>query len=80
MSHTLAATATAAVVLTGYLVACWMWPFAACMRCKGEGKFKSPWGGSWRKCRRCRGSGERLRVGRRLWNAWAKTLSKGTKS
>lgn len=67
-------------VAAAYIGACCLWPFAACGRCKGEGKFKSPFGGSWRKCRRCKGSGERVRVGRRVWTWWTETWSKGTKS
>ncbi len=58
----------ALVVAGGYLVACWIWPFAACWRCKGAGKFLSPSGRAWRYCRRCNGRGARLRVGRRVWN------------
>lgn len=50
-----------------YVFACWWWPFAACGKCEGVGKFRSPSGRAWRKCRRCKGSGERVRVGRRLW-------------
>ncbi len=52
-----------------YLLACWIWPFAACRKCDGLGRFHSWWGGSWRKCRRCKGSGERLRFGHRVVNA-----------
>jgi hypothetical protein len=58
----------ALLVAGGYLVACWIWPFAACMRCKGAGKFRSPSGRAWRYCRRCNGRGARLRIGRRIWN------------
>ncbi len=58
----------ALVVAGGYLAACWIWPFAACMRCKGAGKFLSPSGRAWRYCRRCNGRGARLRIGRRVWN------------
>ena len=66
------------VVLVGYVVVCAVWPFANCRRCGGEGKFLSPFGGSWRRCKRCSGSGERVRVGRRLWTWWTATWSKGT--
>jgi hypothetical protein len=61
----------AAVVVTaaGHAVACWLWPFAACWRCKGAGKFHAWWGGNaWRYCRRCGGKGARLRFGRRAYN------------
>jgi hypothetical protein len=54
-----------------YLLACWWWPFAPCVRCSGLGKFHSWWGSgkAWRKCRLCKGTGDRLRVGRRVWNS-----------
>lgn len=59
----------AAVWLLGYLAACWWWPFKACRRCQGRGRFRSPGRKAWRLCRRCKGSGARLRTGRRLINA-----------
>lgn len=61
------AVAAAVVWLGGYVVACLIWPFAACLKCKGGGRFRSPTGKAWRLCRRCKGSGTRVRVGRRLW-------------
>jgi hypothetical protein len=57
----------AAVICPVYAVQCWWWPFAACRKCEGVGKFRSPSGRAWRRCRRCKGSGERVRIGRRLW-------------
>ena len=50
----------------GYVVACWIWPFAACRKCDGSGKFRSPSGRAWRLCRRCKGSGKRVRYGVRI--------------
>lgn len=69
MSPELIGWAAAAAVVAGvwYVMACAVWPFAACRKCEGAGKFRSPSGRSWRRCRRCKGSGERVRVGRRLW-------------
>jgi hypothetical protein len=58
----------ATVLLAGYLLACWLWPFSSCLVCGGNGKRRSPSGRAWRNCRRCRGTGTRLRVGRHLWN------------
>lgn len=52
----------------GYLVACRIWPYTSCRRCKGHGRFRSPSGRAWRHCRRCKGSGSRVRTGRRIWN------------
>lgn len=62
------ATAIAVVAGVGYILACWLWPFTACGKCKGSGKFRSPSGRAWRLCRRCKGSGARLRTGRRITN------------
>jgi hypothetical protein len=67
MTLIIAATATLAA---GYLIACAIWPFASCWHCE-QGKKRSPSGKAWRTCRRCKGSGARLRIGRRLWNAWS---------
>lgn len=47
-----------------YLIACWLWPWTRCWRCKGTGKFRSPTGRAWRDCPRCDGRGKRLRIGR----------------
>jgi len=68
MTPTLAATLAATVLAAGYLLACWIWPFAACLTCSGDGKRRSPSGKAWRTCKRCGGSGARLRIGRRVWN------------
>lgn len=52
-----------------YGLACLIWPFRECRKCQGVGKFRARWGGrGWRRCPRCKGSGERLRLGRRVWN------------
>jgi hypothetical protein len=50
----------------GYVIACWIWPFAACRKCDGAGKFASPSGRAWRNCKRCKGSGKRVRGGVRV--------------
>lgn len=72
----LALTATAAVLLwaAGYLAACWLFPFAACRRCDGSGKKRSPSGRAWRRCKRCKGTGARLRIGRKITNRMRGTL------
>lgn len=69
----------APVVLAGYLLTCAWWPLAACFRCRGDGKLRSPTGKSWRRCTRCKGSGERLRVGRLLWNRWCGVRNAGAR-
>jgi DnaJ-class molecular chaperone len=57
--------------VAGYFVACRIWPFTACRKCGGNGKRRSPSGRAFRRCPRCKGKGERLRTGRRVWNALA---------
>jgi hypothetical protein len=61
------------LVVAGYVLACWWWPFVACKRCDGTGKRRSWWGGSFRLCRRCKGTARRLRTGRRVFN-WLRVL------
>lgn len=56
----------------GYVVACRLWPFGACRKCEGRGRFLSPSGRAWRHCRKCKGSGARVRAGRRAWTALMK--------
>jgi hypothetical protein len=52
-----------------YGLACAIWPYAACGRCEGAGKIRSPGGKAWRACPRCHRTGERLRWGRRLFGS-----------
>lgn len=54
------------VWLAGYALACWLWPFRRCPRCKGTGKRFSPSGKAFGNCWRCKGSGRRIRLGRRV--------------
>ena len=56
------------IITLGYAATCAFWPFAACHRCEGAGKRRSPSGRSWRYCHHCKGTGARLRTGRRAWN------------
>jgi hypothetical protein len=60
----------AMVWAAGYFVACSLWPFTNCRRCKGDGKKRSPSGRNWRPCKKCKGTGRRVRTGRRFWT-WA---------
>lgn len=69
MSAYLILTLGGAAAALWYVIHCAFWPFAACWRCGGDGKFRSGSGRSWRRCRRCKGSGERVRLGRRIWDA-----------
>lgn len=54
-------------VTFGYLGLCLIWPYRACRRCEGMGRFRGPFGGI-RMCGPCAGSGLRLRFGRRVIN------------
>lgn len=51
-----------------YAISCRIWPFTACSKCDGAGRFRSPNGRAWRYCRKCNGRGAQLRTGRRIWN------------
>lgn len=67
------------VLVVGYVLACWLWPFAACLRCRGDGKRRSPSGRAWRICPRCGGTGARVRVGRQLVTAFRRTKHRGSR-
>ncbi|RAY16594.1 hypothetical protein DPM19_05730 [Actinomadura craniellae] len=58
----------ALAALAVYLISCRIWPFTACTKCEGAGRFRSPNGRAWRYCTRCNGKGARLRTGRRILN------------
>lgn len=59
-----------------YLLACRIWPFGPCFRCKGAGKFHPPGGRSFRRCPRCKGSGMRQRFGTQVLNRGRDNRSK----
>jgi hypothetical protein len=56
------------LLTVGYLLACAVWPYRPCSRCRGTGRVRSPLGRSLRLCRRCNATGLRLRAGRHIWN------------
>jgi hypothetical protein len=61
------------IVLAAVKVVQWWWrPFGNCWCCKGRGRHSRKDGKVFRDCWWCRGSGRRLRVGRRVWNRFAK--------
>lgn len=69
---------TLVIITLGYLLACWLWPFAACRRCHGSGKRRALIGRySFGLCRRCHGDGYRLRVGRHVLNYLRDTHHRG---
>ncbi|WP_112248799.1 hypothetical protein [Kribbella monticola] len=76
-AHGIAQAATVALIVTVsiafYLFTCLVWPFGKCCRCKGAGKFKSPFGNAYRHCGKCEGSGLRVRVGRKVINYYRRT-------
>jgi DnaJ-class molecular chaperone len=63
--------------LGGYSVLCAVRPFGLCRRCQGAGEIL--WFGKPRTCPRCRGRKLRLRLGRRMHNAWRRTHEAGTR-
>lgn len=73
----LAMTATFIAWLGGYAALCAVRPFGPCRRCRGEGEIER-----FRKvrpCPRCRGKKLRLRIGRRVHNAWRRTHEAGAR-
>jgi hypothetical protein len=67
--YSLAASLLAVSVILAYVVECRFWPFGPCMGCSG-GKRSSPFSKGYRRHKRCKGRGERVRVGRRVWDWW----------
>lgn len=68
-----------AVLFVGwYVLACAVWPFTACGRCKGRGKLFEPGNRkkTGRRCPRCKGTTQRLRIGRRIYNATSSRKAK----
>jgi DnaJ-class molecular chaperone len=63
------------VAVPGYLLGCRIWSYAACRKCEGAARFKTSSGKAWRLCPRCDGSGRRTRLGRKIWNHFAKGRS-----
>lgn len=55
------------IVVLLYLIESNIWPYTACGKCKGKGRFWSPFTMSWRNCPRCNGGGKKTRLGRRLF-------------
>ncbi|WP_405524610.1 hypothetical protein OG426_16135 [Streptomyces canus] len=61
--------------LVSYAALCWAKPFAPCRKCHGIGQIERF--GKPRMCPRCHGKQLRLRVGRRMHNAWRRTHQAG---
>ncbi|MER6251370.1 hypothetical protein ABT224_08335 [Streptomyces sp. NPDC001584] len=83
MTLFLLASVLALLFTFGYAVLCAASPFGRCRKCNGLGfalthdrKGKPKRG---KHCRRCDGHGIRIRVGRHLYNLWARTYRNGTR-
>ncbi|GGU95757.1 hypothetical protein GCM10010182_10300 [Actinomadura cremea] len=64
------------LALVAYVVHCLVWPFRACRKCGGAGRFRSPSGRAWRCCDKCGGRAAQVRLGRRLWTYLANTRNR----
>jgi DnaJ-class molecular chaperone len=62
--------------IAAYTAACAFFPYMACKRCDGSGKYRSPSGKAWRPCGRCDGSGRRIRLGRLVWELGRRTTDR----
>nr|WP_206440669.1 hypothetical protein [Streptomyces scabichelini] len=71
------------LVTFGYVSVCAASPFGACRKCRGFGfAMKTDRKGRPKRgksCRRCKGHGKRIRIGRWLYNRWARTYRAGTR-
>ena len=82
MPPALSVIALLLVLTLCYVAVCAVSPFGPCRACDGLGfqlttnRRGQPRRG--RDCRRCKGAGRRLRLGRRLHNAWQRTYHNGT--
>ncbi|MFF4263024.1 hypothetical protein [Streptomyces virginiae] len=83
MTLFLLASVLALLFTLGYVGLCAASPFGRCRKCHGLGfalthdrKGKPKRG---KHCRRCDGHGIRIRVGRHLYNLWARTYRNGTR-
>ncbi|MGW1564327.1 hypothetical protein ACWCQ1_49000 [Streptomyces sp. NPDC002144] len=82
MTPTLLAIACPFFVTLGYIGLCAASPFGNCRKCSGWGfEMKSDRKGRLKRgkdCRRCKATGKRIRVGRWLYNRWARIYRAGT--
>lgn len=66
------------VVALVYAAACWLLPYTSCFRCAGRGWHRGLIRrGRTGDCRWCNSSGQRLRAGRRVYNALARAHREG---
>jgi hypothetical protein len=57
----------AAVLVLGYYVSLWIWPYTDCGRCKGGGRNVGSTRRWFGHCGKCGGSGRKERLGTRLF-------------
>ncbi|MEU7163851.1 hypothetical protein AB0A70_04295 [Streptomyces morookaense] len=83
MTLFLLASACLLAITLCYASLCAGSPFGNCRKCRGFGyAMKTDRKGRpkpGKHCRRCNGVGKRIRVGRHLWNLWARTYRDGTR-
>lgn len=51
------------MIVVGWLVSLWIWPYTRCRWCSGSGNNTGSNQRRWGNCRRCGGSGARRRFG-----------------
>lgn len=82
MTPTLLAITLILGVTLCYVAVCAASPFDDCRRCRGMGHaLTTDRKGRPRRgkdCRRCKSTGKRIRVGRHLYNLWARAYRDGT--
>ncbi|UFR02279.1 hypothetical protein KBP30_14275 [Streptomyces sp. Go40/10] len=70
------------IVTLGYCGLCAASPFGDCRKCRGMGhELTTDRKGRLKRgkdCRRCKATGKRIRVGRWLYNRWARIYRAGT--
>jgi hypothetical protein len=83
MTPILLAITLTIIVTLSYAGVCAASPFGNCRKCEGWGfQMKTNRKGQLKRgkdCRRCKGHGKRIRVGRHLYNLWARTYRAGTR-
>ncbi|MGW5099185.1 hypothetical protein [Streptomyces sp. NPDC004100] len=81
MSLALLAITCLLIVTFGYVGLCVASPFGDCRRCRGMGHaLKTDRKGRIKRgkdCRRCHATGKRIRIGRWLYNRWARIYRAG---
>ncbi|MGW2853408.1 hypothetical protein ACWDAZ_15675 [Streptomyces sp. NPDC001215] len=81
MTPALAASTLLLLLTLGYIALCAVSPFGNCRKCSGWGfAMKTDRKGRLKRgkdCRRCHATGKRIRVGRWLYNRWARIYRAG---